>query len=400
MVPGLTVGSVVAGRHRARLRSGPMEALRRRQRFHRGGRWGANPALTRLAGLAGIVALAAALGMGAVFGPSPVNAMGPLPPCRYDDILTTPRQYSDWSITQVDTILRVTKAYVPPDLVPVSEAGIPGVGQVRALMIDDLREMAIAAKAANAAIGVQSAYRSFATQQVVFANAVNEHGLARALQLSARPGHSEHQLGLGIDFRSHPGGSPFNGSTWASTAAGKWMKAHAWEYGFVMSYPRGKIAVTCYDFEPWHFRYVGRELAAQIRASGLTQREYLWANFTTTVVPDVTPGPTRTPKPSRPPRASHPASAAPGLPTSPTTPTSRPAPPGSPPPSIDPSSPASSQPPTPGPLETPAATPPGGAPRPVASEQTGVIAALAVALFGGLAMGWMVLRRKPPRVGL
>ena len=63
------------------------------------------------------------------------------------------------------------------------------------------------------------------------------------------------------------------------------MKAHAWEYGFVMSYPKGKIDVTCYDFEPWHFRYVGRELAASIHASGLTPREYLWANFTTTVVP-------------------------------------------------------------------------------------------------------------------
>ena len=67
------------------------------------------------------------------------------------------------------------------------------------------------------------------------------------------------------------------------------MKAHAWEYGFVMSYPRGKIDVTCYDFEPWHFRYVGRELAASIHGSGLTPREYLWANFTTTVVPARTP---------------------------------------------------------------------------------------------------------------
>ncbi len=372
-----------------------MEALRRRQRFHRGGRWGANPALTRLAGFAGIVALAAALGLGAVVGPSPVNAMGPLPPCRYDDILTTPRAYSDWSITHVDTILRVTKGYVPPDLVSVSEAGIPGTGQVRAVMIDDLREMTAAAKAADAAIGVQSAYRSFATQQAVFANAVQVHGRTRALQLSARPGHSEHQLGLGIDFRSSPGGSPFNGTTWASTPAGKWMKAHAWEYGFVMSYPRGKIAVTCYDFEPWHFRYVGRELAAQIRASGLTQREYLWANFTTTIVPDVTPGPTGTPKPTKPPATSRPATASPGVVTSPpsTPPSSAPSP-------TPPASPPATQPPTAGPLPSPAATPPGGVPGAVGGGQPGVVAGLAVALFGGILMGWMVLRRKPSRVGL
>jgi D-alanyl-D-alanine carboxypeptidase len=341
----------------------------------------------------------AALGLGPLAGPSPVNAMGPLPPCRYDDILTTPRGYDDWSVTQVDTILRVTRAYVPPDLVPVSEADIPGTGLVRAVMIDDLREMAIAARAADAAIGVQSAYRSFATQKAVFAQWVDFHGYARALQLSARPGHSEHQLGLAIDFRSHPGGSPFNGTTWASTPAGKWMKAHGWEFGFVMSYPRRSIDITCYDFEPWHYRYVGRELAAQIRASGLTQREYLWANYTTTIVPDVTPGPSRTPKPSRSPRPTPAGSAMPGEPTAPTSPT-LPPPPGSPPRSTVSGSPQATPPPSAGPLTSPAATPPGAAPGQVVSEEAGVIAALAVALFGVLAMGWMVLRRKPSRVGL
>jgi hypothetical protein len=157
--------------------------------------------------------------------------------------------------------------------------------------------MAAAAKAADAPIAIQSAYRSFETQEQVFADWVAFHGRARALQLSARPGHSEHQLGLGIDFKTAGGGSPFSGD-WQLTVAGKWMKAHAWEYGFVMSYPRGKIDVTCYDFEPWHFRYVGRELAANIQGSGLTQREYLWANFTTTVVPAKTPRPDRTARPT------------------------------------------------------------------------------------------------------
>lgn len=343
--------------------------------------------------------LAAALGLGPIAGPPAANAMGPLPQCRYDDILTTPRQYTDWSITQVDTILRVTKAYVPPDLVPVSQAGIPGTGQVRAIMIDDLRAMAEAAKAAEAAIGVQSAYRSFATQKVVFAHWVQVHGYARALQLSARPGHSEHQLGLAIDFRSSPGGSPFNGSTWASTPAGKWMKAHAWEYGFVMSYPRGKLRIACYDFEPWHFRYLGREIAAQIRSSGLTQREYLWANFTTTVVPDVTPGPSRTARPTTLHSAS-PARSSPVVPT-PRVPT---APPSTPPltaaPPTVPASAQGTQPPTAGALPSPAATPPAIAPSPVRSINGGVIAAMAIALIGGIVLGWMVLRRKPSRVGL
>jgi hypothetical protein len=68
----------------------------------------------------------------------------------------------------------------------------------------------------------------------------------------------------------------------------------------VLSYPKESTARTCYASEPWHFRYVGRELAANIQASGLTLREYLWANFTTTVVPQPTTssGPTIAPLPT------------------------------------------------------------------------------------------------------
>jgi zinc D-Ala-D-Ala carboxypeptidase len=269
--------------------------------------------------LAAALALAAFAFLGTSGAPQPARGIGPLPACRYDDITTSPRAYQDWPITLVDTILRVSRDYVPPDLIDVSAAEIPGNGRVRAIMIDDLREMTAAAKAAGAPIAVQSAYRSYETQETVFAGWVAVHGRRRALQLSARPGHSEHQLGLAIDFRSAGGGDPFTGD-WQLTDQGKWMKAHAWEYGFVMSYPRDRIAVTCYAFEPWHFRYVGRDLAAAIRASGLTQREYLWANFTTTVVPPPTPKPPHTAGPTeRPPSTIEPSAApsiAPSLPPS------------------------------------------------------------------------------------
>ena len=183
--------------------------------------------------------------------------------------------------------------------------------------------MAAAAKAAEAPIAIQSAYRSYQTQQTVFKGWVAVHGRERALQLSARPGHSEHQLGVGIDFRTAGGGDPFTGD-WQLTAAGKWMKAHAWEYGFVMSYPRGKLDVTCYDFEPWHFRYVGRELAANIHGSGLTPREYLWANFTTTVVPARTPRPDHTSQPTETPPSTVEPSVVPSAIPSPPPPTAGP----------------------------------------------------------------------------
>jgi D-alanyl-D-alanine carboxypeptidase len=74
-------------------------------------------------------------------------------------------------------------------------------------------------------------------------------------------------------------------ATWADSAQGLWLAEHAWEYGFVLSYPDGQTSVTCYTFEPWHYRYVGRDLAADVHASGLTLREYLWSWQSTGTAP-------------------------------------------------------------------------------------------------------------------
>jgi LAS superfamily LD-carboxypeptidase LdcB len=265
-----------------------------------------------------VLALLAPLG-GVGPGSGVARAMGPLPACRYDSILTTPRRYVDWPITLVDTILRVPSTYAPPDLVPITDAGLTGVGVIRSVAIDDLRAMGDAARAAGAPIAVKSAYRSYQQQQVVFQGYVREHGYNAALTFSARPGHSEHQLGLAIDFRSEAGGDPFVGD-WATTAPGAWMKANAWQYGWVMSYPKGKFATVCYISEPWHYRYVGRDLAAQIHASGKTIRAYLWANYTTAVVGP--PGsPTPSTRPSTPPTAPPPTSRPVPSPTASATPT-------------------------------------------------------------------------------
>jgi D-alanyl-D-alanine carboxypeptidase len=401
MVPVPAVSPVVAAVHRHTYARRPMEALVRHRRLHREGRRGASAprrraahrrdhrALARVAVLAAALGLLASLGVRPLVEPSLVQAMGPLPACRYDDLLTTPRLYTDWPVTLVDTILRVTRSYVPPDLVSVSQAGIAGNGKVRALVIEDLKAMAEAAAAAGAAIGVQSAYRSYEKQQQVFDDWVAIFGYRRALEVSARPGHSEHQLGLAIDFRSDPGGSPFDGD-WGTTAAGKWMKAHAWEYGFVLSYPKGKMGVTCYDYEPWHYRFVGREMAGMIHASGQTPRQYLWANFTTTVVPAPTPRPGRT---AAPPTLPIPT------PTSAPTSSSAPFPPATAPATTAPSaSPTPSAPATPGP--TPAASGRPGDGGPIASLEPAVVAGLAVGVGGLLVLGWMVLRRGRSGVGL
>ncbi|HET9852052.1 MAG TPA: M15 family metallopeptidase [Candidatus Limnocylindrales bacterium] len=361
-------------------------------------------ALAHVATLARLAAFAAALAVLALLGVHPAidngggaaRAMGPLPACRYDDILTSPRGLGDWKITLVDTILRVPRSYAPRDLVRVGDLGVPGRGWVRSVMADDLKAMSEAAAAAGNAIGIQSAYRSYADQETVFAGWVARLGRTEALKVSARPGHSEHQLGLTVDVRSDPPVATLLNS-WGTTAAGKWMRNHAWEYGFVMSYPKGKSGITCYSYEPWHFRYLGRELAATVHASGLTLRQYLWANFTTTVVPAVTPKPTakpgvaKTPHPS----VSH-------LPTATSAPTDTPAaPPTAPtaPPataSVTPAAPSDAPPTAPATLPPPTAVDDGDALAQVAP----VGAAAAAIALGTIVMGGLLLGRRRGRSGV
>lgn len=200
-----------------------------------------------------------------------------VPVCRYADAPAPHAGLDEWASTIVDTIGELPEGYVPPDLVPVGRAGIAGGGLVRAIVIDDLRALADAAAHAGNPLAVQSAYRSRTRQAEVFGAWVARSGEAEARRFSARPGHSEHQLGTAIDLRAAAGGAPWSGS-FGSTAAGRWLREHAPAFGFVLSYPAGAESLTCYGAEPWHIRYVGRERAAAVAASGLTLREWLWSN--------------------------------------------------------------------------------------------------------------------------
>ncbi len=208
---------------------------------------------------------------------SAAYAAGPLPDCRYDDVLTERHQYDQWDQSLLDTIFRLPKGYFPNDLAGVGQANVSGTGKVRRLALDDLRAMARAAADAGKPIAVHSAFRSFSTQKSLFNSYVRRYGYRDAALISARPGHSEHQLGTTIDFKSRGGSAPWNGGDWAKTGPGNWMKNNAWQFGWIMSYSKGDSpGTTCYRYEPWHYRYFGRDVARQIHNSGMTTREWLW----------------------------------------------------------------------------------------------------------------------------
>ena len=118
-----------------------------------------------------------------------------------------------------------------------------------------------------------SAYRSHKTQTALFNRYVEKDGEEKAKTYSAVPGHSEHETGLAIDVSGSDGKCAAE-SCFGDTKEAAWLADHATEYGFIIRYPEGKEDITGYKYEPWHLRYVGKEIAADIAERGITLEEY------------------------------------------------------------------------------------------------------------------------------
>ena len=157
---------------------------------------------------------------------------------------------------------RVSKMYKPE----LREADVPG--QVRNMRPDAAAALEEMFAACKADIGVTlravSGFRSYDKQNTIYNNKVNNTGSKKkADEYVARPGASEHQLGMAMDVGQSNNSSGLTAS-FGSTEGGKWMREHCWEYGFILRYQEDWEDVTGYKYEPWHVRYVGKEIAAKI----------------------------------------------------------------------------------------------------------------------------------------
>jgi LAS superfamily LD-carboxypeptidase LdcB len=121
---------------------------------------------------------------------------------------------------------------------------------------------------------ILSGYRSYANQVQTYSNWVRQVGIDEADKSSARPGYSEHQLGTAVDIWDGEDGSDTFNSNFDSTAEGKWILENSWKYGFIQTLPVSTNDQTGYIPEPWHYRFVGYELAEQIKESGKTWMEF------------------------------------------------------------------------------------------------------------------------------
>jgi D-alanyl-D-alanine carboxypeptidase len=170
--------------------------------------------------------------------------------------------------------VRLPETYEPEDLVPLGSKVAVSRPSMR-LRVEALRmleKMAKAAEKDGVNLVVTSAYRSFWEQQATFSHWVGVLGVAQ--DLSASPGHSQHQLGTTIDFTSNRINYGLS-REFEEVKEGNWMELNSYKYGFVLSYPKGKEAITGYQYEPWHYRYIGVENARGMADSGLILEEFL-----------------------------------------------------------------------------------------------------------------------------
>jgi len=161
--------------------------------------------------------------------------------------------------------------FVPPDMTTPSVSYVNSP-LLRAEAANALTTMFRTASAEGAGtLRLQSAYRSYSSQTSAYAYYTNLLGRTGADLTSARPGHSEHQTGLAADISY--GSSCILQQCFASTAQGKWLANNAHRFGFVLRYPQGMTNITGYEFEPWHYRYIGQDVSRAMKANGVQTLE-------------------------------------------------------------------------------------------------------------------------------
>lgn len=163
--------------------------------------------------------------------------------------------------------------YEPEDLTEVGSSGI----YMRKEAAENMYQMVLAAESAGLNVNLVSGYRSYDYQVDLYQRHVRERGQEEADRVSARAGHSEHQTGLAMDLSNDWSLEKY----FEDTELFEWLSENDYKYGFILRYPKDKEYLTGYDYEPWHYRYVGVEVATVIHEEDITYEEYVMKYLTT-----------------------------------------------------------------------------------------------------------------------
>ena len=183
---------------------------------------------------------------------------------------TKPSDNLNTNLILVNKYNYVTEDYIPENLEPLdtnyARSGMQLVKEAK----EAFEELSQNAKENGMTILAMSSYRSYGYQVNLYNNYVKSDGQEAADTYSARAGYSEHQTGLAADV--YNGEVPY--TSFEETEEFTWMQENAYKYGFILRFPKDKVNITGYQYESWHYRYVGVELAQKIKASNLTFDEY------------------------------------------------------------------------------------------------------------------------------
>jgi D-alanyl-D-alanine carboxypeptidase len=148
------------------------------------------------------------------------------------------------------------KTYIPNDLVDSGSSYRDGI-LVNKVVLEHFNLMKEDAKKIGYNIDIMSGYRDYLYQEKIYNKLLKEKGFAYTFRSIARPGSSEHQTGLAIDICVYKDGKCYIEHELDGTDEVNWLIANSYKYGFILRYPQGDEDVTGYNYEPWHFRYVG-----------------------------------------------------------------------------------------------------------------------------------------------
>jgi D-alanyl-D-alanine carboxypeptidase len=178
----------------------------------------------------------------------------------------------------VNKRISLPKDYKPKDLVKLDSELVTFNKNLylRKEAYQALKKMSQDAKRENIQLAIVSAFRSYYEQVSIFSDWEALVGKQIAETFSARAGHSQHQLGTAVDFSTTKG--PDLSYNFGKTPEGIWLERNSFRFGYVLSYPSGKEDITGYNYEPWHFRYIGVESAKKLVREKLTLEEYLEKN--------------------------------------------------------------------------------------------------------------------------